>query len=295
MTLALDHNSDALASALPANDHLPVVEVGGLKTVRLSSDELADLMVRDCLARRRSGAIARTVFASNGHAIALAAMDPGFREMFEEADIVHADGQATVFASRMFTKTPIAERSATTDFIHTAAKAAAENGLRFFLLGATEEANERCVKMLSAQYPGLQIVGRRHGYFSADEEEEICGEINASGADVLWVGLSVPLEYEFATRNKHKLNVGWLVTCGGCFNYITGDYGRAPEFMQKYGFEWLYRLAKEPRRLFWRYAVTNPVALYMLLTRTSEVGLPQAAIVGIAPEAAPQLAALRRA
>ena len=77
--------------------------------------------------------------------------------------------------------------------------------------------------------PGLQIVGRRHGYFSRDEEDEICDEINLTLPDVIWVGLSVPLEYEFAVRNKTRLNAGWLVTCGGCYNFITGAYRpRAP-------------------------------------------------------------------
>jgi N-acetylglucosaminyldiphosphoundecaprenol N-acetyl-beta-D-mannosaminyltransferase len=292
---ALDIRALTGSTPVAANDHLPTVVVGGQKTVRLSLDQLADQMVRDCLTHKRSGAIAKTVFAANGHAIAFAALDHNFREMFEDADIVHADGQAAVFASKLLTKTPIAERSATTDFIHTAAAAGARHGLRFFLFGATEEINRRTAAMLAAQYPGLQVVGHRHGYFSADEEEEICDEVNASGADVLWTGLSVPLEYEFATRNKHRLNVGWIVTCGGCFNYITGDYARAPAFMQKYGLEWLFRLAKEPRRLFWRYAVTNPVALVMLLLRTAETAVLPAGFAEPAHAPETSLGELRRA
>ena len=103
-----------------------------------------------------------------------------------------------------------------------------DHGLRFFLLGATEEANAEAARILEETYPGLQIVGRRHGYFSRDEEEEICDEINLTLPDVIWVGLSVPLEYEFAVRNKTRLSAGWLVTCGGCYNFITGAYARAP-------------------------------------------------------------------
>ncbi|MBV8800860.1 MAG: WecB/TagA/CpsF family glycosyltransferase [Alphaproteobacteria bacterium] len=260
--------------------------VGGLKTVRLSPEKLTHLMVEDCLAARANpGRIAKTVFAANGHAIALAALDAGFRRMFEDADIVHADGQASVFAAKIFTSTPIEGRSATTDFLHDAARAAARAGLRFFLLGGTEEINRRCAQILKDTYPGLVIAGRRHGYFSIDEEESICEEINRSGADVLWTGLSVPLEYEFATRNKHRLRAGWIVTCGGCFNFVTGDYARAPSWMQATGFEWLYRLAREPKRLFWRYAVTNPVALMMLLTRTAEIRqYPPLAASAPAPE-----------
>jgi exopolysaccharide biosynthesis WecB/TagA/CpsF family protein len=85
------------------------------------------------------------------------------------------------------------------------------------------------------------------------------------------VGLSVPLEYEFAVRNRTRLKAGWLVTCGGCYNFITGAYKRAPQWMQATGLEWLFRLVREPRRLFWRYAVTNPLAIFLLLTRTKSL------------------------
>jgi len=86
---------------------------------------------------------------------------------------------------------------------------------------------------------------------------------------VLWVGLGVPLEYEFCERNRDRLKAGWIVTCGGCFNFATGAYRRAPEWMQRTGLEWLHRLWREPKRLFWRYAVTNPLAIFLLLTRTA--------------------------
>lgn len=296
MNASVDANTIARALPVASNDHLPVVMVGGLKTVRLSPEKLTALMVEDCLgARSHPGRIAKTVFAANGHAIALAALDAGFRQMFEDADIVHADGQASVFAAKVFTATPIDGRSATTDFLHDAAKVASVHGLKFFLLGATEEINRRCAQILADRYPGLTIAGRRHGYFSIDEEAALCEEINRSGADVLWTGLSVPLEYEFATRNKHRLRTGWIVTCGGCFNFVTGDYARAPAWMQKTGFEWLYRLMIEPRRLFWRYAVTNPVALFMLATRTAEIRQHPPVPVQVPVSAKDALPRLRRA
>ncbi len=270
-SLPAPYEASAPKALEAANDSYNQVTVGGLATACLSRDGLARMMLQDCLdARANPNRHPKLVFASNGHAIALAARDEAFRFTFEQADIIHADGQAAVFASRM-TKTPIPERSATTDFIHDAAQVAARHGLRFFLLGATEEANAEAARLLAETYPGLEIVGRRHGYFSRDEEEEICDEINLTLPDVVWVGLSVPLEYEFAVRNKTRLSAGWLVTCGGCYNFITGTYARAPQWMQAAGLEWLFRLAKEPKRLFWRYAVTNPLAIFLLLTRTSSV------------------------
>jgi N-acetylglucosaminyldiphosphoundecaprenol N-acetyl-beta-D-mannosaminyltransferase len=275
--LSLPEHYEALApDALEAaNDSYNEVTVGGIATACLSRDGLARMMLQDCLhARENPQRHPKLVFASNGHAIALAAQDEAFRFTFEQADIIHADGQAAVFASRM-TATPIPERSATTDFIHDAARLAAQSGLRFFLLGATEEANVQAARILQETYPGLQIVGRRHGYFGRDEEDEICDEINLTLPDVIWVGLSVPLEYEFAVRNKTRLRAGWLVTCGGCYNFLTGAYKRAPKWMQAAGLEWLFRLIKEPKRLFWRYAVTNPIAIFLLLTRTSSLQTAQ--------------------
>ena len=264
------------APETPANDAYAEVLVGGIKTACLSRADLTRMMLADCFAARQMAfANPKLIFAINGHAIALAAQDEKFRRAFKSADIIHADGQATVFASRLLTGTPIPERSATTEFIHDAAKAAADHGLRFFLLGATEEANAKAANNLRQAYPGLQIVGRRHGYFSMLDEDEICDEINLTRPDVIWAGLSVPLEYEFAVRNRRRLNAGWLVTCGGCFNFITGDHPRAPRWMQKVGLEWLHRLWREPKRLFWRYAATNPLAFFLLLTRTTAIA-PQA-------------------
>jgi N-acetylglucosaminyldiphosphoundecaprenol N-acetyl-beta-D-mannosaminyltransferase len=266
LSFSVPHEAQVRPQA--ANDSYDEVMVGGLATACLTRQGLARVMLHDCMDARGSGSSPKLVFASNGHAIALAAQDATFRAHFEQADIIHADGQAAVFASRL-TKSPIPERSATTDFIHDAARLGAEYGLRFFLLGATEEANAEAARILEQTYPGLKIVGRRHGYFSRDEEEDICDEINLTMPDVIWVGLSVPLEYAFAARNRSRLRAGWLVTCGGCYNFITGAYRRAPEWMQTAGLEWLFRLIREPKRLFWRYAVTNPLAIFLLLTRTS--------------------------
>ena len=253
-----------------ANDGYAEILLGGFKTACLTRDALARLLLVDCLkARGEEVHPPKLIFASNGHAIALSAQDARFRETFAQADLIHADGQAAVFASRFLTNTPVPERSATTDLIYDAARIGAEHGLRFFLLGATEEANAEAARILCETYPGLQIVGRLHGYFSEWEEDEIVDEINLTRPDVIWVGLSVPREYEFAVRNRQRLKAGWLVTCGGCFNFVTGAYKRAPFWMQQAGLEWLFRLAREPKRLFWRYAVTNPLAIFLLLTRTN--------------------------
>jgi exopolysaccharide biosynthesis WecB/TagA/CpsF family protein len=265
----LETEAARIARPQPANDRFAEVVVGGLKTACVTRSQLAALMVEDCRAARETGAAPKLVFASNGHAIAMAATDAKFRATFEAADIVHADGQPVVMASRLFARSAVPERSATTDFIHDAAKAAVANGLSIYLLGGTEDVNARCAEILRFTYPGLRIAGRRDGYFRGDEEAAVVEEINRSGADIVFVGLGVPKEYEFSVRHKAALKAGWLVTCGGCYNFVTGDYARAPVWMQRVSLEWLFRLAREPRRLFWRYAVTNPLALFLLATRTA--------------------------
>jgi exopolysaccharide biosynthesis WecB/TagA/CpsF family protein len=243
------------------------VVIGGLRTACLSRAGLVAQMIDDCLSARETRANPLLIFTSNGHSISLAATDGEFRRLLDAADMIHADGQPVVLASKL-TRAPIPERTATTDFIHDAAAAARIHGLRFYLLGSTEEINARAAEILTQTYPGLVIAGRRHGYFHRGEEAAICEAINNSRADVIWVGLGVPFEQAFAVRNKRRLKGGWLVTAGGCFNFVAGDYKRAPQWMQSAGLEWLYRLSCEPRRLFWRYAVTNPHAIYLMLTRS---------------------------
>lgn len=263
-----DRNGQS-ARLKPANDRYAESIVGGIRTACVTRAQLTELMVEDCLAAREGGEAPKLVFASNGHAIAMAATDAKFRALFEAADLVHADGQPVVLASRLLARAAVPERSATTDFIHDAAKAAVARGLKLFLLGATEDVNARCAEILRFAYPGLQIVGRRNGYFAREDEAALCEEINRSGADIVFVGLGVPKEYAFAVRNKAQLKAGWVVTCGGCYNFVTGDYRRAPDWMQRLSLEWLFRLMREPRRLFWRYAVTNPLAAFFLVTRTA--------------------------
>jgi len=248
----------------------PEVMVGGLRTARLSRRDMMTMMVAECAAARvDKNALPKLIFTANGHSIALAATDANFRAQLDRADMIHADGQPVVLASRWLTRTPVPERTATTDFFHDGAIAASAHGLSFYLLGATEDVNAACAEIMRQRYPNLRIAGRRNGYFSHAEEAAICEDINASGADIVWVGLGVPLEQEFCVRNKYRLRAGWLVTAGGCFNFVTGHYARAPEWMQRAGLEWLYRVWREPKRLWLRYAITNPVALAMMLMRTA--------------------------
>ncbi len=257
------------------NDHggpprpVPHVMIGGVPTAVVSGEQLAGIMVAACMRQRTDPTRPATiVFSSNGQAISMAGSDRHFRSQLLQADIIHADGEVIVAASRWLTKAPIPERTATTDFIHAAAAAGQARGLRFYLLGSTEDVNEAAARRLMAQYPGIIIAGRHHGYFAAGEEAAICERINAANADVVWVGLGKPREQAFCVANRHRIQAGWIITCGGCFNFLSGNYTRAPRWMQRAGLEWVHRMFSGPRYLIWRYLVTNPHALYLIATRT---------------------------
>lgn len=245
------------------------VVIGDIPAAIASRQDLVEELVRDCRAYRATqGRQARLVFDSNGQALSLYAQNRAYREAVDAADIVHADGGFIVTASSLMTRARIPQRSATTDLIHDVAERCAKEGFSFYLLGATEEVSRLCAEELVRLYPRLQIAGRRNGYFSDDEEESILADIERVQPDVLWIGLGKPKEQIFANRHRRRLSAAWVVTAGGCFNFVTGHYKRAPLWMQKTGIEWLHRMITGPEGLFRRYATTIPHALWLTATRT---------------------------
>ena len=240
--------------------------VGAVPTAIADEAQLIAFMVEDALALRAGTLGApKNIFDTNGQAISMFATNKEYADSLRGADLVHADGQFIVWMSKLKPQQQVPERTATTDLIFSASEAAAEHGIKFYLLGGSEEINKECAAVLQQRYPALQIVGRRNGYFTDAEEQEVIDDINASGAEVVWAGLGKPKEQIFCTRVRDRLNCAWLITCGGCFHFVVGDYKRAPEWMQKYGLEWLHRMATGPRYLLMRYLVTIPHGIGLVL------------------------------
>ena len=221
-------------------------------------------MIDYCLAPRRPS-MPLVMTSINGQTLSLCANDQQVYEAFRQADVIHCDGQPLVILSRMLGRQPLPERVATTDLFPAVARKAALSGTTFYLLGATASINREAVARSRKAFPGLQIVGASHGYLSAAQEEAVVAEIAGLKPDVLWLSLGVPLEQEFCNRHKDALSgVGIIKTSGGLFDFLAGAKSRAPAWVQKGGFEWLYRLMLEPRRLFARYVSTNPHALLII-------------------------------
>ena len=255
----------------PPTPAQPQVLVGGIPVVRYSRTGLADAMVADW-ERQKAGSFrapARAVLSANGHSISMFASDPAFRALIDAADMVHADGMSVVTASRLLASPGIPERCATTDFFHDAAVKAAESGMSFYLLGASAEIIEQAVAVIRRQYPSLSLAGYRDGFFTDADLDGVVDDILAVRPDVLWIGVGRPRQERLAIELRDRLTgVTWIKTCGGLFDFLSGRASRAPDWMQRFGLEWLYRMGREPRRLFWRYAVTNPHAIYRMLIAT---------------------------
>ena len=250
----------------PLNDQAPArnITLGGLPIAVIDRAGEAALIIRLAAQRRPTGPLFFT--SANGEVIARTARDLDLARLFRAADQIVVDGQPLVLASHYLCREPLPERVATTDLFHDVAKLAEISGTTFYLLGATELENARAVAAARSAYPRLRIVGAAHGYLQGDALAAKLAEINALAPDIVWLGLGVPREQFFFRDHAPELrNVGMIKTAGGLFDHMAGRTRRAPLFVQRFGFEWLWRAAMEPRRLLWRYLTTNPRAVYAIL------------------------------
>jgi len=146
-------------------------------------------------------------------------------------------------------------------------EAAAKNNLPIFLFGATDEMLAQFADNLSARFEGLRIVGKRASAFrqiNARERDELAAEITASGARMCFVGLGCPRQEIFAYEMKPHLRMP-LIAVGAAFAFHAGTLQQAPPWMQNAGLEWLFRLTREPTRLWRRYLYLNPAYVSLLI------------------------------
>lgn len=252
-----------MTQLLPIPDETPPKrQFGAFSIDCVSRGDLVAWFLRDAA---RGWGRPKVVFDVNGQGLSLARRDPRYAAAVAEADIIHADGGFLVTLSRWLAGPQIPERAATTDMIHDFAAQCAQTGHSFFLLGGEEAVNAKAAARLQEMYPGLRIAGRHHGYFSEVEEAEVARLINRSGADVVWVGMGKPREQIISLRLRDRISARWIITAGGCFHFIAGEYRRAPAWMQKANLEWAHRMISRPRQLAWRYLTTNPHALWIAL------------------------------
>jgi N-acetylglucosaminyldiphosphoundecaprenol N-acetyl-beta-D-mannosaminyltransferase len=200
----------------------------------------------------------------NAAKVVNAQKDMALRESIINCDIINADGQAIVWASRLF-NTPLPERVAGIDLMEALVKLAAEKKYRVFFLGAKEEIVNTVVEFYSNKYGKNIIAGYRNGYFKKDEEQVVAKQISDSKADILFVAMSSPKKEIFLNTYKDLIQTPFIMGVGGSFDVVAGFVKRAPMWMQKSGLEWFYRVLQEPRRMWKRYLFGNSEFIYIVL------------------------------
>lgn len=190
--------------------------------------------------------------------------DPVLRASVVNSDMINADGQAVVWASRILGK-PLPERVAGIDLMTNLVALASHKGYRIFFLGAREEVVRQVVDRYSKEYSPAIIAGYRNGYYSKEQEPEIARLVAESGADILFVAITSPKKEIFLNTYKDVINVPFIMGVGGSFDVVAGITKRAPGWMQKSGMEWFYRVLQEPRRMWKRYLVTNTLFITMII------------------------------
>jgi len=193
--------------------------------------------------------------------------DQQLKQSVVSCDIINADGQSIVWASR-FLGFKIPERVAGADLMQALVLHSFIKKYKCFFLGGKEEIVKKVVSIYSQKYSSDIIAGYRNGYFSEEEEENIALEISNSGAQILFVAISSPKKENFMFNNRHILsNVNFTMGVGGTFDIIAGFTKRAPLWMQNCGLEFFYRFLQEPRRLWKRYLVGNSKFIFLILKK----------------------------
>jgi N-acetylglucosaminyldiphosphoundecaprenol N-acetyl-beta-D-mannosaminyltransferase len=245
-------SDDLLRSAPPA---LPRAEILGVDLAVTDYERTMDWL--DEVVRRRDRVC---VTAAAVHLVMVAREDPETRRAVEAALAV-PDGVPLVWALRA-----LGHRQATRVYgpdlmAHYCARSARTGTTMYLYGGRSDEALEQLTRALLRRYPGLRIVGGWSPPFRAlseRERDDVAARINATGADVVWVGTGQPKQEKWMAQMRERLDAPILAGVGAAFDFHAGIVPQAPAWMQRSGLEWAYRLAREPRRLWRRYARYNP-------------------------------------
>lgn len=200
----------------------------------------------------------------NIHAVNLAQEFPWFRDFLARALITYCDGQGVRLGAAILGG-HLPERIVMSEWIYDVCAVGEKENVKLFLLGSTDRVLQKAQRTLLQRFPRLLIVGTRHGYFAEEETNRIVQSINVSAADVLIVGMGMPKQERWILHNYDKLNVSVFLNAGSCFDFVADEKPRCPSWLGRIGGEWLFRLILEPRRLWKRYLIGNPLFLSRVL------------------------------
>ncbi|SHJ68835.1 WecB/TagA/CpsF family glycosyltransferase [Desulfofundulus thermosubterraneus] len=215
-----------------------------------------------------SGCVGRRIHTLNVDHVMLALKDDEFKHAILSADLVVADGMPLVWLSRVHGPL-LPERVTGSDLILDLCDLSARKGYSLYFLGAAPGVAERAVQRARALYPGCRVAG----FYSPSREEvdnylaslDLVRKVNDSGANILLVAFGAPRQEKWLSRHQAGLKVGVSIGVGAAIDFLAGAVPRAPKLLRKWGLEWAYRLAREPRRLWKRYLVRDTCFLWVAI------------------------------
>jgi len=204
----------------------------------------------------------------NAHSYNMAQKDKLFAEALIKGDVLLPDGESIIIATKWLKGEKI-ERIAGWDLFMFEMERLNKRGGTCFFLGSSEKTLERIKTRAAKDFENIQVVTYSPPYrpeFSEEESAVMIDAINAAQPDLLWIGMTAPKQEKWAYTHYDKLNIKCHIgTIGAVFDFYAENVKRAPMWWQKHSLEWLYRLIKEPRRMWRRYLIGNPLFLYYML------------------------------
>ncbi len=236
-----------------------------LMGVRLDPRSLEDLTLAalDAIKARQPS----FVFAcANPHSLAVARRDAMFRDALEMATAVVADGVGCHWGAAL-SGASIGPRITGSDFFRALMSALDRAGGRVFFFGSSEEVLVKVAYRMTLDYPRISIATLSPPFrpWSEEENDSMIKRIHEFEADVLWVGMTAPKQEKWVASNAHQIKVPVIGSIGAVFSYYAGVTPRAPQWICDLGLEWLYRLPREPRRLWKRTFISAPLFLWFAL------------------------------
>lgn len=209
------------------------------------------------------------VTVSGVHGVMESVRDESLRRIHNQAGMVTPDGMPMVWMAKGAGKKHVT-RVYGPDLMLETCKFGIERGWKHYFYGGKEGIAEELRDRLTERFPGLLVVGTECPPFRAltdEEDQAVCERIKASGADIVWVGLSTPKQERWMSAHVGRVGAAVCVGVGAAFDFHTGKVKQAPKWMQANGLEWLFRLYQEPKRLWRRYFRNNPAFVYCLFLK----------------------------
>lgn len=236
------------------------IELFGVRMANVSSSDFIHLICQAI--DRRAKLIISFV---NPHSVYLFRSHPDLRRLLNEFDIVGVDGIGVILASRVL-GTPLRERVSADSLSPLLFGTAARRKYKVFLLGAADGVADAAARNLPRMFPGLDVTGVHHGYFSQEGDQDVVTSLNETKADIVLIGLGAPLQEQWTLANYRRVDAPVMMTCGGLLDMIARRVQYYPPWVHQLRLNWLYRFINEPRRLWKRYTIEACYFAFLVLS-----------------------------